>query len=173
LEQVYKAQFAEMCQQIDAQKSKMEKMMEEFKYMSAEEYSKMFKVFETKKAKLKAHFKENKDVKKVTLDRVLEMIEKACSRFDFSASLDNYVIREEQIYKSDSAVVMDWEFPAKKDLSWDNPLKAIVNGTDSCQFNFVFRNGQKSSLATNRTTVNVAQINPPDAVVRKIIVHYD
>jgi hypothetical protein len=90
LEQVYKAQFAEMCQQIDAQKSKMEKMMEEFKYMSAEEYSKMFKVFETKKAKLKAHFKENKNVKKVTLDVVLEIIEKACSRFDFSASLDNY-----------------------------------------------------------------------------------
>ncbi len=46
-----------MCKQIDAQKSKIQKMMEEFKYMNEQEYSKMFKVFETKKAKLEAHFK--------------------------------------------------------------------------------------------------------------------
>ncbi len=62
LEQVYKAQFAEMCQQLDAQKSKIQKMMEEFKYFSKEEYSKMFDVFETKKAKLEAHFEENKEI---------------------------------------------------------------------------------------------------------------
>jgi hypothetical protein len=68
---------------------------------------------------------------------------------------------------------MDWEFPAKKDLSWDNPLKAIVNGTVSCQFNFVLKNGQKSNVATDVSTVNVVQINPADAVVRKIIVQYD
>jgi hypothetical protein len=50
----------------------------------------MFKVFETKKAKLEAHFKANKDIISATLDLVLEINEKACSRFDFSASLDNY-----------------------------------------------------------------------------------
>jgi hypothetical protein len=47
---------------------------------------------------------------------------------------------------------MDWEFPAKKDLSWNNPLKAIVNGTDSFQFNFVFKNGQKSNVASDVST---------------------
>jgi hypothetical protein len=51
-----------MCQQLDAQKSKIQKMMEEFKYFSKEEYSKMFDVFETKKAKLEAHFEENKEI---------------------------------------------------------------------------------------------------------------
>ncbi len=68
---------------------------------------------------------------------------------------------------------MDWEFPAKKNLSWENPLTAIVNGTDSYQFNFVFKNGQKSNVATDDSTVKVVQINPADAVVRKIIVQYD
>ncbi len=119
--------------------------------MNEQEYGKMFEVFETKKAKLAAHFKENKDNLSVTFDRVLEMIEKACSRFDFSQSLDNYEIREEQIYKSDSAGVMDWEFPAKKDLSWENPLTAITcYGLDSSQFNFVFKNGKRSNVATDR-----------------------
>jgi hypothetical protein len=68
---------------------------------------------------------------------------------------------------------MDWEFPAKKELSWDNPLTSIVGDWDSFQFNFVFKNGQKSNVATDVSRVNVVQINPPDALVRKIIVQYD
>ncbi len=59
-----------MCQQLDAQKSKIQKMMEEFKYINDEENSKMFDGFEIKKAKIKAHFKENKDILRVTFDRV-------------------------------------------------------------------------------------------------------
>ncbi len=120
--------------------------------MNDQEYNQMFKVFDTKKAKLEAHFEANKDIISATFDLVFEILEKACSRFDFSSSLNNYELREEQIYKSDSAGVMDWEFPAKKDLSWDNPLTAIVNGKDSYQFNFVFQNGQKSNVATNVST---------------------
>ncbi len=100
---------------------------------------------------MKAHFKENKDIKRVTFDRVLAILEQACSKFDFSSSLNNYEIREEQIYKSDSAGVMDWEFPAKIDLAWDNPLTAITcYGLDSSQFNFVFKNGKRSNIATDR-----------------------
>jgi hypothetical protein len=52
-------------------------MMEEFKYMNQQEYGKMFEVFETKKAKLESHFKENKDNLSATFDRVLEILEQA------------------------------------------------------------------------------------------------
>jgi hypothetical protein len=71
---------------------------------------------------------------------------------------------------------MDWAYPAKKDLAWDNPLKAIDfygSGNDSCQFNFEFKNGQKSNLVTLGALASQFKIKPPDSVVRKLIVHYD
>jgi hypothetical protein len=127
----------------------MQKMFEEFKYFSRAEYSKMSEFFDTKKAKIEAHFKENKDILRVTFERVVEILEQASSKFDFSSLLKDTELREVQIYKSNSAGVMDWEFPAKEDLAWDNPLTAIVGSTESCEFNFVFKNGQKSSIATD------------------------
>jgi hypothetical protein len=89
----------------------------------------------------------------MTFDRVLEILEQACSKFDFSSLLKDYEFEEREVivYKSDSAGVLDWAYPAKEDLAWDNLLTAITcYGSDSSQFNFVFKNGQKSNIATTR-----------------------
>ncbi len=81
----------------------------------------------------------------------MEILEQACSKFDFSSLLKDYEEREVLVYKSDSAGVLDWAYPAKEDLSWDNPLTTITcYGSESCQFNFVLKNGQKSNIATDR-----------------------
>ncbi len=50
---------------------------------------------------------------------------------------------------------------------------AIITNYDTYEFNFVFKNGQTSDAPLSGQELEVVKINPPDSVVKKIIVGYD
>jgi hypothetical protein len=118
-------------------------MLESYGKSYALEYSMIFENFEKKKLKISKYFEENKNTAKTAFERVLVILEEAKLKFDFSRLLAGFEIRAEQVYKSGSAGVKDWSFPAEKDISWSNPLVAITNYS-KWEFNFVFKNGQTS-----------------------------
>lgn len=120
-------------------------MIDSYGNVLAFEYAKLFQAIEKKKSKIRDHFKANKDTAKETFDRIMIILEEATKRFDFSLAINQveFEIREEVVYKSDSAGVKDWSFPAQELMSWHNPLSAIVR-QNSHEFNFVFKNGLTS-----------------------------
>ena len=90
-------------------------------------------------------------------ERIFEILEEAGKKFDFSVSVDNFEIRNHQVYLSNSPGLQDWKYPAKKELTWDNPLTAISNCGD-CEFNFVFKNGKTSDAPMTAHPTQVVRI---------------
>ena len=110
---------------------------------------------------------------KIAFSSILETIEQAKLKFDFSALFQTQpdVLRDVQIYKSDSAGVKDWSFPAENQMKWENPLTAIAS--NGSEFNFVFKDEKTSDAPMSGPASIVVKIDPPSSIVRKIIVSYD
>ena len=82
-----------------------------------------------KKLLLTNHFEENKDKTSELAEFIKNLLEERKVKFDFSAALSLTpppTFRKEVIYKSDSAGVADWKYPAEKDLDWNNHLTGII-----------------------------------------------
>ena len=90
---------------------------------------------------------------KIAFSSILETIEQAKLKFDFSTSLQSPPdeIRDIQVYKSNSAGVKGWSFPPDDKMEWDNPLSAIIKPSLNNEFNFVFKNGQTSDAPMSDT----------------------
>ena len=116
-------------------------MLEQFGTVLEFEYKKIFETVETKKLKIRSHFEANKVSLKRASDRIIEILEEAKTTFDFSLALRDYEIRNHTVYLSNSAGVLEWSYPEKKeDLTWDNYLIGITKYS-SHEFNFLFKNG--------------------------------
>ena len=72
----------------------------------------MIEKVETKKKKIKDHFETNKDTVKLTLERILVILEEARQKLDFSSAIAaQYELFDMTVYISASAGVKDWNFP--------------------------------------------------------------
>lgn len=60
----------------------------------AVEYRKMFEILESKKKKLNSHLESNKEVSKIAFESILEILDQAGKRFDFSVGLDRFELRK-------------------------------------------------------------------------------
>ena len=83
-----------------------------------------------KKFNLTNHFEENKDKTSELAEIIKNLLEERKIKFDFSAALSltpPTTFRKEVIFKSNSAGVADWKYPAEKDLDWNNHLTGIIN----------------------------------------------
>jgi hypothetical protein len=110
---------------------------------------------------------------KIAFSSIFDTIQEARQKFDFTTALlpTKDELRDILVYKSGSAGAKDWSFPEDQKMNWDNPLTAITKYNDY-EFNFIFKEGQTSDAPFTSKSTQIVKINPPDSVVRKIIVHY-
>ena len=80
-------------------------------------------------------------------------------------------IRKEVVYLSNSAGVAAWSYPAASKIDWGNHLTGIIDN-GNYEFNFVFKNGDTSDAPMSGQANPVVNINPPNSIVRKVIVSY-
>lgn len=124
-----------------------------------------------KQLKIKKHFEARKDTTKKVFDKFLKQLEPARCIFDFSSALNSTLfVRKEQVYKSRHKGESDWSYPKKETYNFNNYLVGIVKNDQ--QFNFVFKNGDKSNAPMNGQEEPVISINPSESVIRKVIVNY-
>ncbi len=102
-------------------------MLEQFGKVLEFQYKKIISDVEIKKKKIKDHQLANKDTVKLAFDRILEILDEAKQRFDFSFVIAaQYELVDRIVYLSNSAGVKNWSFPANDQMKWDNPLTAII-----------------------------------------------
>ncbi len=65
---------------------------------------------------------------------------------------------------------VDWSYPKKESYNFNNYLVGIVS--HGSQFNFVFKNGDKSNAPMFGQEEPVVSMNPADSVIRKVILNY-
>ena len=106
---------------------------------------------ELKKEKIKDHLEENEDTVKLTFESILDTLEEARQKFDFSSAMAaQYELVDRTVYMSTSAGVKNWSFPSDYQMKCgDNPLIAITKYSDY-EFNFVFKNGKTSDAPISR-----------------------
>ena len=99
-------------------------------------------------------------------------MEKRKAIFDFSKCLNIVDIRKEVVYLSSSGGVAAWSYPVTDKLDWSNHLTGIIDN-GNYEFNFVFKNGDAGNATMSGKAKPVVSINPPNSVVKKVVVGYD
>lgn len=103
----------------------------------------------------------------------MKQLEEARCLFDYSTAMNSSIfVRKELVYKSADKGVSDWSFPKKEAYDFDNYLVGIVKN-QLVEFNFVFKNGDKSNIPMSNKEEPVVLISPADSVLKKVIVYFD
>jgi len=127
-------------------------------------YDQILRDIEAKKQLLTKHFEENKAYTSKMTEIILKVFSERRTKFDFLAVLNpKSWSRKEIIYKSDSNGVVDWKYPADKDLDWNNHLTGVVTNSGNLQFNFLFKKGDTSNAPMTGNIVPAVTLNPPDS----------
>ena len=84
--------------------------------------------FSRQSSKVKKQFEENKNLSKLVLDRILQILQEEKKKFNFSTSLETAKklgIKEYSVYKSKHVGARDISFPLNDNYDYNNPLAAI------------------------------------------------
>ncbi len=126
---------------------------------------------------MKKQFEENKNLSKLVLDRILQVLQEEKKKFNFSTSLETAKklgIKQYAVYKSTHAGARDIALPLNDNYDFNNQLAAIENNTDySFELNFILKNGESTNLVMAGKNKQTVRIDPPDSQITKILVNYD